>query len=150
MTRYLPHLVLIVVMLGVGFMNGLLFPADAWYDGLEKPWFNPPDWLFAPVWSVLYVLIGFAGGMVWNWNAKSAAMQLWFAQFILNAVWTPVFFGSHLLAPALAVIILLLITIIYFIIRIRKHLPLAAWLFVPYGAWVAFATLLNAALLSLN
>lgn len=134
-----------VVAIGVGI--GLLFTPGAWYAQLDKPWFNPPNWLFGPVWTALYVAIGIAGWRVWPLRRLRT---LWLVQMLLNYSWSPVFFGAHQIATALAIIGALLATILVFV---RTAWPLervAASLFIPYAAWVAFATLLNAALWKLN
>ena len=92
--------------IGAALGGGLLIGANnvpgAWYEGLQKPWFNPPNWIFAPVWTVLYVLIGIAGWLVWR-RRDRPALTLWFLQMGLNFIWTPVFFGANLLGPALGI-----------------------------------------------
>lgn len=140
----------LVLTLGGGLVLGYLTAPGPWYQQLAKPPFNPPDWLFAPVWTVLYVLIAIAGWRVYRREPDGAAMKLWWLQLALNFGWTPVFFGLNRLGFALLVILLLVAAIVSFIISTWRPDRTAAWLFVPYLAWVAFATLLNAALWLLN
>lgn len=150
MTNIRTYAFFIALAMLTGIAVGMLFTPGSWYAALEKPLFNPPNWIFAPVWTALYLMIGIAGGMVWRWDPQSGAVRAWFLQFILNTAWTPVFFGLHLLVPALGIILVLWLTIAYFIGATRREVGTASWLFVPYFAWVSFATLLNAALVALN
>lgn len=143
-------IVFIVLVLGGGMAIGAVTRPDAWYASLAKPAFNPPNWLFAPVWTVLYVLVGVAGWLVWMRARSSAVMALWWTQLVLNFLWSPVSFGLHRIGIALVIITLLLLAICGFIALSARRLPWAAVLFVPYGLWVAFATLLNATLWVLN
>lgn len=138
------------LVLGGGTAIGMLTGADSWYAALAKPSFNPPNWLFGPVWSVLYVMIGVAGWLVWTQARSSAAMTLWWSQLALNFSWSPAFFAMHRIGLALVVIVLMLVAIWAFVAATARRQPLAALLFVPYGLWVAFATLLNASIYMLN
>ncbi|PDQ22212.1 sensor histidine kinase [Mesorhizobium sanjuanii] len=150
MQKYLSLFLFLVLVLGGGLLIGYATLPGEWYASLVKPPFNPPNWIFAPVWSLLYVMIAIAGWRAWRWNPASPAMKIWGAQLALNFLWSPTFFGAKLMGPALVVIVLLLVSIIAFIIRVWDREPLSGWLFVPYAAWVAFATLLNASILWSN
>ncbi len=130
----------------------------SWYAGLVKPPFNPPSWVFAPVWTTLYTLMGLAAWRVWRVGARDGAQApaargalTWFGvQLALNAVWTPVFFGAEQLAAALGIIVVMAAAIAW---TLRRFWPLdrpAAWMLAPYLAWVSFATVLNGSLLALN
>lgn len=143
-------LIFILVVVGAGGTIGALSGPDGWYANLVKPSFNPPNYLFAPVWTLLYVMIAVAGWRIWRIAPRSTAMRLWGAQMVLNWLWTPAFFVLHLPLLALLVILALLLTIFLFIHHARQHDRLASWCFIPYAAWVMFATLLNAALAWLN
>lgn len=121
-----------------------------WYAGLDKPFFNPPSWLFGPVWTVLYVLIAIAGVVIWRADRNGVAMKLWVAQMVLNWLWSPAFFGLQSPELAFVIILALLAAIIAFILAARRIAPAAAWLFAPYLAWVSFATLLNGSIAWLN
>ncbi len=140
----------IVLSLGGGMAIGYINPADAWHAALAKPSFNPPNWIFAPVWTVLYVMIGAAGGIVWNRARRSAAMAVWWLQLCLNFAWSPLFFSAHRIDLALVVILALLAAIVAFIALAARRAPTAALLFTPYGLWVLFASVLNAGIARLN
>jgi tryptophan-rich sensory protein len=139
----------VLTVLG-GIAAGLLNPPDAWYVALNKPVFNPPNWLFGPVWTMLYVLIGIAGWRTWHSHRHSLAMKLWWGQMALNLSWSPAFFGAHRMGLALLVVVTMLATIVAFVVTSWRRDPTAAHLFLPYGLWVAFASVLNATLLWLN
>lgn len=142
----------LVAVVGGGSLIGILTGPGDWYRGLAKPWFNPPDRVFGPVWTVLYVMIAVAGWRTWTRSrvADTGTMAWWFGQMLLNFLWTPIFFTAHRIDLALLVIVLLLASILVFIVRSAGRDRVAALLFVPYAAWVAFATILNVALLRLN
>lgn len=140
----------VALVAGTGLAIGALNIPGDWYAGLNKPWYNPPDWLFAPVWSVLFVIIALAGYRTFERQPRGRAMKLWGLQLALNFAWSPIFFSLHEMAIAVFVIVLLLATILAFIcICWRSDRPSAA-LFVPYAAWVAFAFILNASLVAMN
>lgn len=142
-----PFMVLVV---GGGLLIGFFTVPGPWYEALVKPSFNPPNWIFGPVWTVLYVLIAIAGWRVWQRDRSSAAMKLWWLQLLLNFSWSPAFFVLKQIDVALAIIVALLIVILAFIVSALKVDRASALLFVPYAAWVGFATLLNAAIWQLN
>lgn len=150
MNRYASLAVFILLVLGLGTLIGLATLPGDWYAGLTKPPFNPPNWVFGPVWSLLYVLIAVAGWLVWRSEPGGPAMRAWIAQLVLNFLWSPVFFGARQVGLALVVVALLLATILTFMRLAWKRHRAAAWLFVPYACWVAFATLLNASIWLLN
>lgn len=140
----------VALSLGGGILVGLLNAPGEWYDGLAKPAFNPPDWVFGPTWSVLYVLIGIAGARIWTRAPRAPAMFVWWAQLAFNFAWTPVFFTFQRPDWALTVIVPLLVSILAFIVLTWRRDRLSALLFVPYAGWVAFATVLNFAIWRLN
>ena len=139
-----------LAMLAIGFASAWLSPPGEWYAALSKPSFNPPNWIFGPVWTTLYVLIAIAGWRVWHIAGASTARAFWWAQLGLNFLWSPVFFAAHMIGTALVVIVLLAAAIVGFIVASRRVDGLSALLFLPYLAWVAFATALNTALWLLN
>ena len=147
---YLWCLVWIVVVVGIGSLIGINFPPGAWHEGLIKPFFNPPGWLFGPVWTALYILIAIAGWRVFNLLNDTGLKTLWVAQMVLNFLWSPAFFGAESTMLGLIVILPMLLTIYLFIFRAFRLDRVSAWLFLPYAAWVSFATLLNGALHVLN
>lgn len=142
-------LVFIVLTLAGGIAIGLTSAPGAWYRALIKPSFNPPDWIFAPVWTVLYVLIAIAGARTWV-RGRDGSLWMWFVQIALNFLWSPIFFRAHDIGLALTVILALLAAILLFIMLSWRRDRLAALLFVPYAVWVAFASILNAAIWRLN
>ena len=148
-----PLMGLIILTLLVG-ASGTLFTEPAiptWYDALVKPSFNPPNWLFAPVWTTLYIAMAVAAWRVWKITGlKSPEMTVWFVQLALNAIWTPLFFGAHLLLLALVEMALLWLAILATLILFWRRDRIAGLLFVPYLAWVSFAFTLNLALWRLN
>ena len=119
------------------------------YLALDPPAWAPPPWLFGPVWTVLYALIGVAGWWVWRVgpvDRRRPALTLWGAQLVVNAAWPGVFFGLGELGWALAVIVMLDVLVLATIIAVARLTRVAAALLLPYLAWILFATALNAAL----
>jgi tryptophan-rich sensory protein len=150
MSKILSYILFIGVVVGAGLLSGLTNMPGEWYQSLEKPFFNPPSWLFGPVWTTLYVMIGVAGARIWQRAPKSAAMQLWFAQMAFNLMWSPAFFGLQNPELALVVIAGMLVTIVAFMVKARPIDRISMLLFVPYLAWVAFASVLNLSIAWLN
>lgn len=149
-------LISVAVCLLIGFLSGFATQSsvDTWYATLNKPSFNPPNAVFAPVWTVLYILMGVAAGMVWSrgfhhlW-VKTALYHFGF-QLLLNASWSIVFFGMQKPLWAFGVIIALIIAIILTLKWFRIVSKTAAWLMLPYLAWVLFASVLNLSIVQLN
>lgn len=126
---------------------------NLWYRRLEKPTYNPPDDVFPVVWTILYLLVAFSGWRIWQAESspeRSRALRLWAKQLAANAEWTRLFFGAHRPRRALADALLLESMIIRYIKTAKEVDRGAALSFVPYAAWVAFATLLNAEIARLN
>lgn len=140
----------IAAVLAVGLLIGYATQPGPWYASLAKPSFNPPSWVFGPVWTILYILIAIAGWRIWNLAPRSGAMVAWGGQMILNWLWSPAFFAAHSLWLALAIILAMLASIVAFIVLAWRVDRLAAALFIPYAVWVAFATLLNGSIAVLN
>ncbi|MGM0558373.1 MAG: TspO/MBR family protein [Myxococcota bacterium] len=154
------HIVALILSIAVAQSAGILGAVATsssvkdWYPTLEKPAFNPPSWLFGPVWVTLYTFMGIAAWLVWKqgWDdpAVRTALYVYGAQLALNAAWSPVFFGAKELGWALVVIVLMLVAILattYLFFQIDTW---AGALFVPYIAWVGFATVLNFAIWQMN
>jgi tryptophan-rich sensory protein len=150
MSKILSYILFIGFVVGAGLLAGLTNMPGDWYQSLDKPFFNPPPWLFGPVWTTLYVMIGVAGARIWQQAPKSAAMQLWFAQMAFNLMWSPAFFGLQNPELALAVIVGMLVTIMAFMVKARPIDRISTLLFVPYLAWVTFAGILNLSIAWLN
>lgn len=145
----------ILIPLIIGFA-GSFFTAssvDSWYATINKPSFNPPGWIFAPVWTTLYILIGLSFYLVWRNNfgeARKKVISIYFMQLIFNLLWSVLFFG--LKSPLLGFIdiILLLIFIIANTIIFYKISKTAGYLLIPYLLWVSFASILNFSIFLLN
>lgn len=125
-----------------------------WYATLNKPIFTPPNWLFAPVWTSLYILMGIAAYLIWRKGFENRevkiALGIFFIQLVLNAIWTPLFFGLHWLLFAFIEIVILWLFILWTIIRFYKISSVAALLLIPYFLWVSFASILNFSFWLLN
>jgi benzodiazapine receptor len=150
MNRYVPLILFLLLVVGGGLLIGSVTGPDAWYAGLAKPSFNPPGWVFGPVWTALYILIAIAGWRVWQRTRTGWPMRLWWAQLVLNFLWSPVFFSAHQPGLAVVVILLMLAAILAFIVSAWRVDRTAALLFVPYAAWVSFASLLNGTIWAMN
>jgi len=137
---------------GAASMGALFMPGE-WYASLKKPGWNPPGWLFGPVWTALYILMAVAAWLVWRrggWATQRRPLLLFLAQLALNAVWTPLFFGLHRPGLACSEIALLWLVIALTLAVFSRISRLAAGLLVPYLAWAGFATVLNYELWRLN
>jgi benzodiazapine receptor len=125
-----------------------------WYAGLSRPPFTPPDWTFGVVWLSLYVIMGISAFLVWSAGIERkqvrVALGIFTLQLILNGLWTPIFFGLHLIGFALIEIVFLWIATLLMIIAFWRISKPATWLLVPYILWVSFAVVLNTSLFFLN
>ena len=157
MNKYVKIIISVSVCLLVAFLASLATQSSVktWFLTIEKPFFNPPGWLFAPVWTLLYIMMGIAFGLIWSSDFKDkkvvkSAMIIFGIQLALNALWSILFFG--LCNPLLAFIeILLLWLFIFETIKVFKPIDsLASKLLYPYLAWVSFATILNASIWWMN
>ena len=157
MNKYKRILVVVATCLAIGYFSGMVTrdSITTWYPTLVKPSFNPPNWVFAPVWTILYIMMGVAGGMVWNRLEKDPenvkkAFTFFIIQLALNAAWSVIFFYFH--NPFLALIEVILFWLLIFETRIqfKKIDKTAGLLLIPYLAWVSFATVLNASIWWLN
>lgn len=155
MKKYAVLLACVIAVLMVGFIGSLATAPniDSWYQYLDKPLLNPPNWIFGPVWTALYVLIGIS---LWrviyakSTRAKNTVYSLFGAQLALNLAWSLVFFGLQAPAWALVIIILLLFSIVMYMDEAGDYDKLAYWLFVPYVLWTGFATYLTIGIVLLN
>ena len=126
---------------------------NSWYVGVNKPSFNPPNWVFAPVWTTLFLMMAISGWRLWRRRAMAGArkaLAAWWLQLALNLAWAFLFFGARAIGAALVEVVALLAAIIATMVLAWRVDRLAGALFVPYVAWVSFATVLNAALWRLN
>jgi len=149
-------LVCIILCLAAGGL-GSLFTTPAiptWYETLQKPSFNPPNWLFAPVWTALFILMGISLFLIWQKHRKESknksALILFFIQLVLNALWSILFFGLKIPLLAFIEILILWITILVTIFLFYQKSKLASFLLIPYILWVSFASFLNGTIMILN
>ena len=145
----------LAVWIGLPLLAGVVgsqFQPGEWYAGLEKPSWNPPSWVFGPVWTTLYVLMGVASWLVWDRHrgAAQAALTLFVVQLIANALWSWLFFGIQSPFLAFIDIVVLWLLIVATTIAFWRLRPIAGALLLPYLAWVTFATALNFAIWRLN
>jgi benzodiazapine receptor len=157
MNKFTKILTMVVTCVAIGYLSGEVTreSVDTWYPTLIKPVFNPPNWVFAPVWSTLYIMMGIAAGLVWDRieMQKETVKKglLYFAvQLGLNALWSYLFFGMHNTLLAMIEIVLLWLMIYETFIQFNKVNKIAAYLLIPYLLWVTFAAVLNASIWWLN
>lgn len=146
-------LVLSIAAAVIGSIPIFLMNGIAWQDTLRKPFYAPPNWLFSPAWTVLFLLMAIAFFLVLQkWPEKHAktAVYLYLAQLVLNVLWNYVFFGARLIFPGLIEILLLLVFVAVTVYAFYKVDKRAAWLMAPYLVWICFATALNAGIWLLN
>jgi len=149
--RTLPSLIAFLAATFLVAALGAQFTPGEWYASLVKPAFNPPNWIFAPVWSVLYAMMAVAAWLVWcETQTLGRPIILWFVQLVLNATWSWLFFGLERPDLAAVEILVLLGVILALAAAFFRIHRLAGWLLVPYIAWVSFASVLNIALWRLN
>jgi len=145
----------LLLPLAVGGIAGL-FTTEAipgWYASLNQPSFNPPDWVFGPVWTTLYIVMGISFFLIWKMEAgkqRNLAIIVFILQLLLNFCWSFFFFYFKMIGVALVDIVALWIMIVGMLVRFYKLKPLASFINIPYLLWVSFATALNAAYFFLN
>jgi tryptophan-rich sensory protein len=152
-SRKIPGLIAwVLAALAAGWI-GSLFPPGVWYESLAKPEWTPPGFIFAPVWTVLYILMGVAAWLVWRRNGFAAArlaLTIFIGQLLLNTLWSFLFFGAHRPDLAFLEIVVLWVAILITTILFWRKTPIAGILLLPYLAWVGFASFLNLAIWQLN
>lgn len=145
-----------MVCLGAGAVGSIFTVSSVttWFPGLVKPWFAPPNWLFGPVWTTLYVLMGVALYLVWleGWKKIQVreAAYLFLIHLVVNAAWSGLFFGLQSPLAGFLCIIVLWSLILALVLKFYRIRPVAAYLLIPYLAWVSFASVLNFAIWQLN
>ena len=139
-----------IVLVGIAASFGAVFQPGEWYAALRRPPLTPPNWIFGPVWTLLYVGIAVAAWLVWRAGADRRALALWSAQLLLNALWSWLFFGLHQPALALLDILCLIGLVVATLLAFLRHSRSAGLLLAPYTAWLAFAAYLNAGFWLLN
>jgi tryptophan-rich sensory protein len=149
MRRWISLPVFLALAFAAGFVGSRFLPGN-WYAHLAKPPFNPQAWIFAPVWTVLYAMMAVAAWRAWGRGGFGPAIALWLVQLVFNAAWSWLFFGRHQIGVALVEILVMLALIVATSVAFWRRERLAGGLMLPYVAWVAFATVLNASLWMLN
>ena len=124
---------------------------EPWYSSLNKPVFSPPEWVFGPVWTILYLMMTLA---IWfYWHSKNREMNtiyIYFIHLVFNATWSITFFAFHNMILALVVLVILIALIINLILRFRRVKMISAYLMIPYLLWCSFALMLNVRLIMIN
>ena len=145
---------LLLPFLAAGFGSLFMGAVDSsWYLNLVQPAWSPPRWLFGPAWTILYLLMGLASFFIWKSRkskARTVALRLYAVQLVVNAIWTPIFFGAELVGLAFLDILILDMLVLMLIIKAWKVEKWAAIALLPYIGWILFATTLNGAILRLN
>jgi tryptophan-rich sensory protein len=156
-TINIAKLVISIVVCQCAGIVGSVFTTPAiptWYAALEKPVFTPPNWLFAPAWITLYLLMGIAASLIWRAGLENrrvrTALIIFLVQLVLNSLWSVIFFGMQSPFYGVIVIIILWLAILLTILKFARIAAAAAWLMVPYILWVSFASALNIAVWLLN
>lgn len=156
MKDWIRLIISIAIPLSVGAIAGFFTSPEisGWYQTIKKPEWQPPGWVFGPVWTTLYVMMGVAFYLVWRTklpvSEKRMAVTLWIIQLLFNFFWSFIFFRQHQIDWALADIIILWFFILLTIFSFARINKLAAWLLVPYISWVTFAAILNFVIYQLN
>jgi benzodiazapine receptor len=148
----LPFVVVCLAVAGIGalFTNSSV---KTWYPQLHRPEWTPPNWIFGPVWTTLYLMMAFSAWLIWrgsSWSAARFALLLFAIQLVLNMLWSAVFFGMRRIGAAFAEILLLWMMIIATTVAFYSLSLLAAWLLIPYIAWVGLASYLNFRIWQMN
>ena len=154
-TLTLKFLISILLPLSLGAIAGMFTSQSVpeWYAALNRPSFNPPNWIFGPVWTTLYILMGISFFLIWKQEAskvRNRAILIFLLQLLLNFAWSFIFFYFNMIGLALVEIILLWISIVMMLVVFYKIKPLASYINIPYLLWVTFATVLNASYYFLN
>jgi tryptophan-rich sensory protein len=149
----MPRIATLLVCLLVSFLpslSGFVVRTDGWYADLVRPALNPPSWVFGPVWTLLYAMIGFSAALLWERRASKLLIFLFLGHLITNAAWTILFFGLHQPLLALVDIVILDVLVLLLVLVSAKTSRLASALLIPYLGWILFATYLNAGYWWLN
>ena len=157
MNKYLKIIICVAICLTVGYLSSIVTQSsiETWYPTIEKPSFNPPNWVFAPVWTLLFILMGISAGLIWDkidLDKELVKKGLFFfaVQLALNALWSYLFFGLNNILLASIEIVLLLLIIYETYLIFKKIDKKASYLLIPYMLWVGFATILTITIYFLN
>ncbi|MGB3006227.1 MAG: TspO/MBR family protein [Chitinophagaceae bacterium] len=156
MNNILKLIISLAIPLAIGATSGFFTVSgvESWFQTINKPTWNPPNWIFGPVWTTLYVMMGIAFFIIWKSEIRSelkkSAIVLFAVQLVLNFFWSFIFFNQHEIGWALVEIIVMWFFILFSIFAFGNISKTAAWLMVPYISWVSFATILNYTIWQLN
>lgn len=156
MNNILKLIISLAIPLAIGATSGFFTVSgvESWFQTINKPTWNPPNWIFGPVWTTLYVMMGIAFFIIWKSEIRSelkkSAIVLFAVQLVLNFFWSFIFFNQHEIGWALVEIIIMWFFILFTIFAFGNISKTAAWLMVPYISWVSFATILNYTIWQLN
>lgn len=145
-----PVFLIFLAACGAAAATGAMFKPGPWYDGLAKPSWNPPNWVFPVTWTVLYILIAAAGARLSAIDGSGTALAFWALQIALNTLWSPVFFGLHRIRAGMLIIVALWGAVLGLLICAFPLDALAGWMLAPYLVWVSIAASLNAGVWKLN
>ena len=151
--KLLTFILFLIVTFSASFIGGIvsIYYKDPWYSLLTKPSFNPPDWIFAPVWTTLYLMMTFSIWIFWHSKRKEIqTVYIYFIHIVVNTTWTIVFFLLHNLVLAAVLLALLIIMIIVMICRFKSVNLISVYLMIPYLLWCLYALILNLSLINLN
>jgi tryptophan-rich sensory protein len=154
-TRWIGLVLFVLVCLGAGGLGAVATTPeiDGWYRTIVKPEWNPPDWVFGPVWTTLFILMGISGWLVWKperFRGVPIPLALFASQLALNVAWSWIFFGMHQIGWAVVEILILWLAILATTVAFFRRSKAAGWLLVPYLGWVSFASILNFTIWRLN
>jgi benzodiazapine receptor len=154
-TRWIGLVICIAICLGAGALGAIATTPEieGWYRTLTKPSWNPPDWIFGPVWTMLYILMAVAAWLVWRPAGIASAatpLMLFAVQLVLNIAWSWIFFGLHQPGWAFGEIVLLWLAIVATTAAFFRSSKIAGWMMLPYLAWVSFAAVLNFTIWRMN
>ncbi len=139
-----------LVACGAAASTGMLFKPGEWYDGLKKPWFTPPNWLFPVAWSIIYLLLAWAGYRLTLLPGSETLLALWAAQIALNTLWTPIFFGAHRIVAGMIILSLLWLIVATMVVLAFQLDSAIGLMLVPYIVWLTVAAALNFSILRHN
>ena len=151
--KLLTFILFLIVTFSASFIGGIvsIYYKDPWYSLLTKPSFNPPDWIFAPVWTTLYLMMTFSIWIFWHSKRKEIqTVYIYFIHIVVNTTWTIVFFLLHNLVLAAVILALLIMMIIVMIYRFNSVNLISVYLMIPYLLWCLYALILNVSLINLN
>jgi tryptophan-rich sensory protein len=151
--KYLTFILFFIITFSASLIGGLATVSfkEPWYSTLIKPSFNPPDWVFGPVWTILYLMMTIAIWLYWHSKNKDMnTVYIYFIHLVFNSAWSIVFFVYHNIFLALIVLLILISLILVLIVRFRRVKKMSSYLMVPYLLWTIFALILNVSILILN